>query len=258
MTYQEQLETFAWKRKRALILRMSFNKCYFCGRSSQLQVHHKYYVNGQMAWDYPDNALVALCEDCHRKIHDIQTPLLFEDTQYSHYKQLTPCARCGGSGYIDRYKHVEGGVCFSCRGARFQEFYGVQISQESALEMLDHISMSIQELAELTNNADLTYEFDENLIKVLVFENKKEVGFYYLSLGENMSLDKIELSWKFFEENIRSLRVVETQPDEGFLYLTTDLTESKAALECEKYRRIKSRGFHPKPDYYISEQCSTN
>lgn len=28
----------------------------------------------------------------------------------------TPCPRCGGSGYIPRFKHVEGGICFRCKG----------------------------------------------------------------------------------------------------------------------------------------------
>jgi|GEM_PF-3079553 len=28
-----------------------------------------------------------------------------------------PCGRCGGSGYLPQYRHVEGGVCFRCRGS---------------------------------------------------------------------------------------------------------------------------------------------
>jgi hypothetical protein len=28
-----------------------------------------------------------------------------------------PCSRCGGSGWIRRYTHVQGGVCFRCRGS---------------------------------------------------------------------------------------------------------------------------------------------
>ena len=26
------------------------------------------------------------------------------------------CSRCGGSGYIHKWRHIEGGVCFKCRG----------------------------------------------------------------------------------------------------------------------------------------------
>ena len=27
------------------------------------------------------------------------------------------CSRCGGSGYIDKYKHIAGGECFECNGS---------------------------------------------------------------------------------------------------------------------------------------------
>jgi hypothetical protein len=30
-----------------------------------LGCHHRYYLPGKEPWDYPDNALVTLCEDCH-------------------------------------------------------------------------------------------------------------------------------------------------------------------------------------------------
>jgi len=32
-----------------------------------LEVHHKYYEWGKDPWDYPDNALITLCETCHDK-----------------------------------------------------------------------------------------------------------------------------------------------------------------------------------------------
>ena len=29
-----------------------------------------------------------------------------------------PCSRCGGNGELPRFRHVEGGVCFRCRGKK--------------------------------------------------------------------------------------------------------------------------------------------
>lgn len=29
---------------------------------------------------------------------------------------MATCRRCGGQGRIEHYRHVEGGVCFRCRG----------------------------------------------------------------------------------------------------------------------------------------------
>lgn len=34
-----------------------------------LNIHHKYYVKNKKPWDYEDDALVTLCEDCHKHIH---------------------------------------------------------------------------------------------------------------------------------------------------------------------------------------------
>lgn len=28
------------------------------------------------------------------------------------------CPRCGGTGYLPQYRHIENEICFKCRGAR--------------------------------------------------------------------------------------------------------------------------------------------
>ena len=33
------------------------------------------------------------------------------------------CNRCGGTGRLPQYKHVENGICFKCRGNRFVKRY---------------------------------------------------------------------------------------------------------------------------------------
>lgn len=44
-----------------------------------LQVHHKYYGNGQYAWEYPNEALITLCPACHKEIHrTMEIPILNE------------------------------------------------------------------------------------------------------------------------------------------------------------------------------------
>lgn len=35
------------------------------------------------------------------------------------FNRRVPCGRCGGQARIDCYRHVEGGICFKCFGARF-------------------------------------------------------------------------------------------------------------------------------------------
>lgn len=38
-----------------------------------------------------------------------------------YYSFTCPCSKCNGRGYIDYYKHVEGGVCFDCNGTGIYE-----------------------------------------------------------------------------------------------------------------------------------------
>ena len=82
-----------------------------------LNVHHKFYIKGLAPWEYEDDALITLCEDCHKKIHQTHVPvyqrvgskLLFE-------KNTKTCERCNGTGYLPQYSHIENGICFSCWG----------------------------------------------------------------------------------------------------------------------------------------------
>ena len=47
----------------------------------RLNVHHKIYFRNRNVWDYPDDCLVTLCEDCHHYIHslnDLGIPIVEE------------------------------------------------------------------------------------------------------------------------------------------------------------------------------------
>lgn len=55
-----------WQQKRLLIMERDGWTCQRCGdKESTLSVHHRYYIPGADPWDYPDKALVTLCESCH-------------------------------------------------------------------------------------------------------------------------------------------------------------------------------------------------
>ena len=67
------LKDWRWKERRSEILQRDDYTCQRCyaDRSDDvlLNVHHKYYIEGRMPWDYPDDALVTLCEECHKREH---------------------------------------------------------------------------------------------------------------------------------------------------------------------------------------------
>ena len=84
-----------------------------------LEVHHKYYLENTLPWQYPDDALVTLCNWCHQEVHDTTViPVLSNEGEALGY---TPCSRCNGSGSFPEYSHVQSGVCFKCNGARYEE-----------------------------------------------------------------------------------------------------------------------------------------
>lgn len=70
MTYEEQLQTWQWKEKRERIISRDFGICQQCMSSKNLNVHHRCYIEGRMAWEYADAYLVTLCAKCHGNEHE--------------------------------------------------------------------------------------------------------------------------------------------------------------------------------------------
>jgi hypothetical protein len=68
-TYTELLRDPRWQKRRLEIMQRDGFACVECGRKDlTLNVHHRYYISGRDPWDYPDEALVTLSEDCHETI----------------------------------------------------------------------------------------------------------------------------------------------------------------------------------------------
>jgi hypothetical protein len=86
-----------------------------------LHVHHTFYQDGKLPWDYPDNSLQTLCWMCHEKLHKNNTiPWINMDGDIIGEK--TYCYRCHGAGIFPQYQHVQNGICFRCNGGRFEVF----------------------------------------------------------------------------------------------------------------------------------------
>lgn len=73
MNYKEQLKTPEWAAKRQIILARDGRCCTECGKNTYLQVHHNYYEDDKLAWEYPNEALRTLCRGCHHKFHKTHT-----------------------------------------------------------------------------------------------------------------------------------------------------------------------------------------
>jgi hypothetical protein len=73
LPYWKRLKDPQWKEKQKTIFDRDKNKCRKCGCEENLHVHHGYYKPQADPWDYEDNTLWTLCEDCHFKSHEILT-----------------------------------------------------------------------------------------------------------------------------------------------------------------------------------------
>lgn len=83
-----------------------------------LNVHHKYYIKTKLPWEYNDDALITLCEECHKLAHQTHATPVYRNARIAeaYLGNAVICNRCGGSGYLPQYDYVENGICFKCWG----------------------------------------------------------------------------------------------------------------------------------------------
>lgn len=75
--YSDKLKDPRWQKKRLEILQRDNFTCRIChDERSQLNVHHIIYNKNKDPWDYDNNILITLCNDCHNYEH--------ENADYSH------------------------------------------------------------------------------------------------------------------------------------------------------------------------------
>jgi hypothetical protein len=68
--YSDQYKSPLWQKKRLEIMNRDKFTCQECGeKEKQLNVHHRFYIKGRNVWEYDNDVLQTLCEDCHEKQH---------------------------------------------------------------------------------------------------------------------------------------------------------------------------------------------
>lgn len=88
MTYQEQLKSPKWQKKRLEILNRDEFTCQNCGETdSELHVHHLFYLRNIKVYDYPDKFYITLCKGCHENIHN-ETELVYREI-VNHLHELS-------------------------------------------------------------------------------------------------------------------------------------------------------------------------
>jgi hypothetical protein len=74
----------------------------------------------RLPWEYEDEALITLCDSCHKRVHDeVVVPVYAIRNGEMISIQATACNRCSGTGYLPKYMYYKDGVCFECGGERY-------------------------------------------------------------------------------------------------------------------------------------------
>lgn len=68
--YREYLKSEKWSKKRDAVMKRDGGICQACLKEPATQVHHKTYKN---VFEEPLFDLVAICDKCHKQIHDKRT-----------------------------------------------------------------------------------------------------------------------------------------------------------------------------------------
>lgn len=85
-----------------------------------IAVHHLYYIQDKLPWEYKNEAFVTLCNYCHEKRHQLDKIIVYNNEDLNNISEhLNRCSRCNGFGYIPKYDHVENGICFKCYGVGY-------------------------------------------------------------------------------------------------------------------------------------------
>ena len=69
--YREKFKDPRWQKLRLKVLERDMWYCQICyDPDNTLHIHHRYYTPNTEPWDYPQESLVTLCEECHQRETD--------------------------------------------------------------------------------------------------------------------------------------------------------------------------------------------
>jgi len=249
--YGDLLNCFEWKFKRVEILLRDKYICQVCNKKDiYLHIHHKYYLKDKLPWDIENDALLTLCYDCHKTIHENNSipvyKLEFNNQKTLFTKEEHKCNRCGGTGYIPKFKHVEGGVCFKCMGNLVNKGVFTTVLKLTYNELSNYNeNLKRNEYKDFINNlsTDFLYQIipDVHKDKLFRLDTKTETSTTDNSLGKLAELAAKANQIKSTTGNIKSNPVMEV---EAFEPITAEELETFDREDLSEY--IKNNGLNIK------------
>ena len=109
--YALKLKSYKWKQRRIEILKRDMCVCADCYEASEHNhVHHLYYEKGKDPWEYPDSALITLCDLCHEKEHGI----IYPDQQIVKVPHFLKKEGLRARDFYTLYPCLFSGITFDC------------------------------------------------------------------------------------------------------------------------------------------------
>lgn len=88
-TYAEKLKDPRWQKKRLEIFERDGWACKKCSdKKATLHVHHITYHNNISPWEYQNDDLDTLCEQCHSVVSSLQSKPLSDPSNAAIYRDL--------------------------------------------------------------------------------------------------------------------------------------------------------------------------
>lgn len=143
LTYIQQLRHPNWQRRRLEIMQRDGFACQCCGETEEtLNVHHKLYVKGRMAWEYSDTELATLCEPCHGLAHETGDAI----------KQLVAALPLDGPGGVSSAMSLVAGWANGQQGTDTNAYWQEDPANFSIGEIAAHLDhLNINDLFALAN-----------------------------------------------------------------------------------------------------------
>lgn len=109
------------------------------------------------------------------------------DRNNTHYYTDSRCPKCGGTGHIFGYEHVQGGICFLCGGSGTHPQKITVRTEEYAKKLADK---------RFENSCKKAIELNKSFLKKEGFSNDGKV---YIVLGDTYSIkDRLKAYGAFF------------------------------------------------------------
>lgn len=221
-TYEKYKKSPAWHRKRDLVRERDKSLC-ICGVQAT-EVHHKNYHN---IGKEPLSDLVALCKECHERLHQPYVP-----SNPQPCTQPAPCVPSNdppGKVYWDKFKsYVEENQLHLFPDPDLPSIYGIQIDRKtlnsgdisedgafwliafrSANELQANLCMqSPTHYSHLKNQRDIIEgQFEDNLAELKWQDDRRWVGFSDNTVG-NVSRANTDREFPWLHDRLVRLHAV--------------------------------------------------